>query len=177
MKCLIVICTLFASCSIFKKSVNTQRNDVSKSTIQFKDSSGSLVVEEVKKIDLTQWGAITVDSGYDKVTEEVVTEVIDSNTIRREIKRTIKEKGQKRTEQLSHTSTFDSASSMITGHSQLQELEKEDSAAVIVTTQKIVKRTSFLPWWIWLIVAGLIVLGWWQRNPIIKFLTPNKKAR
>lgn len=173
----LIICMLFASCSIFKKSVNQQKQEINKSVISFRDSIGRLTVDSTSTSRTTGWVVSSSDSGYDKVTEEVITEKIDSGGIRREITRTIKEKGQKRTEQLSHTSKFDSAASMITEHSQLQELEKGDSAAVIVTTQKTVNRTSLFPWWIWLIIAGVAVLGWWQRNPIMEFLLPNKKAR
>lgn len=162
---------LFASCSIFKKSVNQKKQEINKSLISFRDSVGTLATY-LSVTSRTTGGVVSsTDSGFDRVTEEVITEKIDSNTIRREIKRTIKEKGQKRTEQLSQTSKFDSAASMITEHSQLQELEKEDSAAVIVTTQKNVKRTSFMPWWIWFIVAGVAILAWWKRNPIIEFFT------
>lgn len=173
MKYVIIICMLFTSCSIFKKSVNQQKQEINKSVISFRDSIGRLTTDVTSTSLTTGWVASATDSGYDKVTEELIKDYGDSIfTVR-----TIKEKGQKRTEQLSHTTKFDSASSMITEHSQLQELEKEDSAVVTTTTQKTVNRTSLFPWWIWLIIAGVAILGWWQRNPIMEFLLPNKKAR
>src|SRR5690349_5924930 len=114
MKYLIIICMLFTSCSIFRKSVNEQKQDVNKSLLKFTDSVGLRVVDSTTTHLFTGWTTLTIDSGYDKVTEEAVKDYGDSIfTIR-----TIKEKGQKRTEQLSHTSKYDSASSMITEHSQ-----------------------------------------------------------
>lgn len=167
MKYLIIICMLFSSCSIFKKTVHQQKQDINKSTLLLKDSSGYLVVEEVKKTDLTQWGVVTTDSGYDKIVDEVIKDYGDSViTIR-----TTKEKGQKRTDQVSYTSKRDTASSMITEHSQLQEVQTEDSTAITINTNKDIKRSTFLPWWIWLIVTGVVVLGWWKRHSIIEFFT------
>lgn len=170
MKYLVIICMLFTSCGIFKKTVNSQKQKISKSTLLLNDSSGSMLVEEVKKTNLTQWGSTIIDSGYDKVIDEIIIGYTDSIVIRR----TTKEKGQKRTEQLSHISKFDSASSMITEHSQLQELQEEDSTAITEVKQKDVARSILLPWWGWLIVAGLavlIALGWWKRNSIIELFT------
>ena len=163
----LIICMLFASCSIFKKSVKTQKQDVSKSTLLLKDSSGSMLVEEVKETYLTQLGVSLVDSGYDKVIDELIKDYGDSIiTVR-----TTKEKGQKRTEQLSHTSKYDSAGSMITEHSQLQEIEQEDSTATSITIQKNVSRSSFMPWWVWLIavvpIVGIVV---YNRSSSLKFL-------
>jgi hypothetical protein len=167
MKYIVIICMLFTSCSLFKKTVNTQKQDISKSTILLKDSSGSLVVEDVKKMDLTQWGTVIIDSSYDTWTNVVTKDYGDSViTVR-----TTKEKGQKKTEQVSHTSKRDSASSMITEHSQLQELQQEDSTAVIETKQKDVGRTALFPWWLWLIAAGVLALGWWKRNSILELFT------
>lgn len=171
MKYLIIFCILFTSCSIFKKTVHQQKQ-VKKSTLLFKDSSGRLAIEMVNKTDFTKWGAGIIDSSYDKVTDEFIKDYGDSIIITRYIK----EKGQKKTEQLSHTSKFDSASSMISEHSQLQELQEEDSTAVTEVKQKDVHRTTFLPWWIWLIAAGVVALGWWKRNPIIEFFKPKNKS-
>jgi hypothetical protein len=171
MKYLVIVGVLFAACTSTRKSVNQQKQEINKSVISFRDSIGRLTVDSTSISRTTGWVASSTDSGYDKVTEEVITETIDSTGLRRETTRTIKEKGQKRTEQLSLTSKYDSAGSMITEHSQLLKLEKEDSAAVVIATQKDVKRTSFMPWWVWLIIAGVAVLAWWKRNPIIDFFT------
>lgn len=173
MKYLIIFCMLFASCSIFKKSVNTQRQDVSKSNILLKDSTGSKLVEEFKMTDLTQWGAVKIDSNYDKVTDELIKDYGDSIfTIR-----TIKEKGQKRTEQLSHTSKYDSAASMITEHSQLQELQQEDSTAMTTAVQKDIGHTTFFPWWILFILFFVAAIAVWaKRNPLIEFFKLNNKS-
>lgn len=170
MRYLLIMLVFIASCTSSRKSVKQQKKEINKSLLSFRDSIRRLTTESSSTALTTGWVTSSTDSGYDKVIVEEVKEVIDSGIIRRETIRTIKEKGQKRTEQLSHTSKFDSSDSMITEHSQLQELEKEDSSAVVMTTQKDVKRTSFLPWWIWLIVAVVAVLAWWQRNPIIAFL-------
>lgn len=171
MKYLVIIVVLFAACTSTRKSVNQVKQDVAKSVLSVKDSIGRLTIDSTSTSRITGWTVSSFDSGYDKVVEEEIKETIDSGIVRREIKRTTKEKGQKRTEQQSYTTKFDSSGTMITEHSQLQELEKEDSAAVTVTTQKAVKRTSFMPWWLWFIFAGVAVLAWWKRNPIIDFFT------
>lgn len=163
---------LFASCSIFKKSVNTQKSDVSKYQLKIIDSIVSFSTGSTSTSRSTGWVASSTDSGYDKVTDEIIKDYGDSVfTVR-----TVKEKGQKRTEQLSRTSKYDSTSSMITEHSQLQEVEIEDSAATIVTTNKGIKRSTFLPWWIWLIAAVAIVFLAATDKSIIEFLKPKHKS-
>lgn len=156
---------LFASCTLFKKSVNQQRQDVNKSLLKFTDSLGYKTVDSSSHSLTTGWATINTERSYDKIIDEVIKDYGDSVfTVR-----TIKEKGQKRTEQVSHTSRYDSASAMITEHSHLQEIEQEDSSAVIITKNKDVDRTTLFPWWLWLILAGAVALGWWKRNPIIEF--------
>jgi hypothetical protein len=173
MRYLIIFCMLFANCSIFRKSVNTVKQEMSKSTLTKKDSTGHTVIDSTRLKIIAGWKNITVDSGYDKVTEEVIKEVIDSGGIRRKTTRTIKEKGQKRTEQSSNVVKYDSGAAMITEHSQLQEIQREDSSGAAVTIQKDVKRSSFMPWWIWLIAAipVAVCLYIWKRNSILKLFT------
>lgn len=177
MKYLIILCMLVSSCSVFRKSVNTVRNEASKSSITITDSTGRTTLDSTAIRIISGWKTITFDSGYDKVTEEIVKEVIDSNSVRRETARVIKEKGQKRVEQLSSITGYDSSSKKVDQQAAVKEVQKHDSAGVTVTQQKDVNRKSFMPWWIWLIIAGVAVLGWWQRNPIMEFLLSNKKAR
>jgi hypothetical protein len=167
MKYLIIICILFASCNVFKKSVNTQKNDVSKHQLKVTDSIGRLTVDSKAATITTGWVKESVDSGYDKVTDEVIRDYGDSVITTR----ITKEKGQKKTEQLSHLSKYDSAGSMITEHSQLQELQEEDSTATVVAVQKDVKRASFMPWWLWLIAAApVLVIMVYNRKSLLKFL-------
>lgn len=171
MKYLIIVCILAASCSSLRKSVNQQKQEVNKSTLTTIDSIGRLSVDTSSVININEWGSWIIDSGYDKVTEEVVKEVIDSGVIRRKITRTIKEKGQKRVEQTTQLSRYDSIGKNVDQNAELKTMQKVDSNAVAVTKQKEVKRTTFLPWWIWLIAAVVGVVAWWKRNPIIDFFT------
>jgi outer membrane protein assembly factor BamE (lipoprotein component of BamABCDE complex) len=179
-KCLTIIdltfmlVVLLSGCSIFHKSVNQQKQETQSHFLSIKDSTGKTTIDSSGGSGFVRWGAITVDSGYDKITEEIIKEIIDSNVIRRETTRTIKEKGQKRTEQSSATIRNDSASKKISQGTTVNHLQGQASSSIVVSTKKQVARTSFLPWWIWLIVAALIALGWWQRNPIIEFFKPNK---
>src|ERR1044072_8316587 len=126
MKYLTILCMLFASCSIFKKSVNTQKHDMAKHSLSLKDSTGITAIDSTAIRIIEGWKKVTFDSVYDIVIGEVVKDYGDSIITFR----TTKEKGQKKTEQLSHISKYDSAGSIITEHSQLQELAAEDSSAV-----------------------------------------------
>jgi hypothetical protein len=144
---------------------------VTLTTLLLKDSIGSLLIDTGSVSRTTGSIQYSSDSGYDRVTEEIIKEVIDSNIIRRETIRTIKEKGQKRVEQTTQVSRYDSTSKKVEQEANVKLLQKEDSTAVTVATQKNIKRTAFLPWWIWVIVAGLGVLGWWKRNSLIDFFT------
>lgn len=169
MKYILFICVLLSGCSIFHKSVNQQKQETNRQSLSIKDSTGKITFDSTGLNRWLQWGSITVDSGYDRVTEEVIKEVVDSNVTHRETTRTIKEKGQKRIEQSSATIHNDSASEKVDQSATVRQLQAQDSSSFKVTTTKNVARTSFLPWWIWLIAAALIALGWWQRNPIIEF--------
>ncbi len=171
MKHLIILCALFASCSTMRKTVTQQKQDVNKSTFFLRDSIGSLSIDTSSEKSSIEWGTIAVDSNYDKVTEEEIKEVIDSGIIRRETKRTIKEKGQKRVEQSSVIIQKDSSGKQINQQATVMQVQKNDSSAVTVTHNKQVKRTSFLPWWIWLIAGIAGVVAWWKRNSIIDFFT------
>ena len=171
---IILFLLMIASCSIFHKSVNQVKQDDHKSSLTIKDSLSHVSIDSSGGSGSVQWGSITIDSGYDKVTEEVIKEVIDSNVTHRETIRTIKEKGQKRTEQSSATIHNDSASKKVNQIGNVTWLQAKDSSSSKVTAKKNIARTSFLPWWIWLIAAALIVLGWWQRNPIIEFIKPKR---
>lgn len=161
-------CILFASCSIFRKSVNTIKKETNKSSFSLSDRVDSVTILSTAISKTFGSVILQVDSGYDKVTDELIKDYGDSIfTVR-----TIKEKGQKRTEQLSHVSKYDSAGSMIVEHSQLQELQAEDSTSTVVAIQKDVKRSSFMPWWLWIVVSipVAVVLFVWIRNSI-KFFT------
>lgn len=162
---------ILASCSSLRKSVNQQKQEVNKSSFSFKDSAGSLSIDTSSVINLNEWGSCIIDSGYIRVTEEVVKEVIDSGVIRRETTRTIKEKGQKRVEQSTQTSKYDSIGKKVDQNANVKQVQKQDSSAVTITKDKDIKRTTFLPWWIWLIAAVVGVVAWWKRNPIIDFFT------
>ena len=171
MKYLLIIFVLAASCSSLRKSVNQQKQEITKTMLSTKDSVGRLTIDSTYTKVISGWKTVTMDSGYDKVTEEIVKEVIDSGVIRRETTRTIKEKGQKRVEQLSSITRQDSTSKKIEQQSAVSQVQKQDSTGFTITHQKKVDRISFLPWWIWLIVAGVGMLGWWNRNSIIDFFT------
>lgn len=167
MKYLIFLLVLFTSCTSTRKSINQVTRDVTKSIRSQKDSIGRLSIDSTNTTTLTEWVMSTVDSGYDKITDEVVKDFGDSVII----VRTIKEKGQKRVEHLSSITRQDSASKKIEQQAAVNVVLKQDSSGVTFTTQKTVNRTSFLPWWVWLIVAGVVVLGWWKRNSIIELFT------
>lgn len=162
---------LFASCSSLRKSVSQQKQEIKTHSFSLKDSVGKLLIDTSSVSRSTGWIVYSSDSGYDKVTEEVVKEVIDSGVIRRETTRIIKERGQKRVEQTTQVTRYDSASKKVEQKANVKLLQKEDSTAVTVATQKNIKRTTFLPWWIWLIAAGIGVLAWWKRNSILELFT------
>jgi hypothetical protein len=165
----LIICMLFVSCSIFQKSVNQVRHETNKIILSKQDSTGSTHIDSSSGSGSIQWGSTIVDSSFDKVTEEVIKEVIDSSVTHRETTRTIKEMGKKRIEQSSTIIHNDSTSKKVNQSSTVNHLQYDDSTTIIVTNKKAIARTSFLPWWIWLIVVAAISLGWWQRNPIIEF--------
>lgn len=167
---LIFILSFLSGCNIFRKSVNQQRQDINKSLQTFVDSIGQHVVDSTVTNLSTGWVTSSVDSAYEKVIEEYINEVADSNVIHTETKRIIKERGKKTVEQASTVIKYDSAGEKTNNQTHLSHLQREDSSATVIAIQKNVSRTSFLPWWIWLIAAALIALGWWQRNPIIEFL-------
>jgi hypothetical protein len=166
-----IIVILAASCHTAHKSMNELHQEASKSSLSFKDSTGHTIIDSSYVKEKIYSGTMTVDSSYDKVTQEVVKETIDSNSIHREIIRTIKEKGNKRVEQSSTTIKNDSTGKKVSQGATVKQSQKQDSSVTISVINKDVKRASFLPWWIWLIAAVLIALGWWQRNPIIRFFT------
>lgn len=169
MKYLLIIFVLAASCSSLRKSVNLQKQEMNKSSYSLKDSVGKLLIDTSSVSRTTGWIEYSSDSGYDKVTEEIVKEVIDSGVIRRQTTRTIKEKGQKRVEQSTLVSSYDSLGKKVDQGAELKHLQQEDNNAVTVAKQKDVKRTSFLPWWIWLIALAIAGFALWKRNPIIDF--------
>lgn len=172
MKYLLIICATLSACSSLRKSVNQQKQEVYKSSFSIKDSVGKLLIDTGSVSRTTGWIEYSSDSGYDKVTEEVVKEVIDPGGIRRETTRTIREKGQKRVEQSTQLSRYDSIGKKVDQNANVKQVQRQDSSAVTITKNKDIKRTTFLPWWIWLIalvVAGGLV--WWKRNPIIDFFT------
>lgn len=171
MKYLIIMCILAASCSTMRKSLKQQKQETNTHSFSLKDSVGKLVIDTSSVSRTTGWIEYSSDSGYDKVIEEVVKEVIDSGVIRRETTRTIKEKGQKRVDQFTHLSRYDSISKKVDQNTEFKQVQKNDSTAVVVATQKDVKRTSFLPWWIWLIALGIAGLAWWKRNSILELFT------
>lgn len=171
MKYLFIICALLSACTSLKKTGIRQKQEASKSNFFLRDSLVRTSIDSTYTKIISGWKTVTVDSGYERITEEELKEVIDSGIIRRETKRTIKEKGQKRVEQLSSISRQDSASKKIDQQAAVKEVQKRDSAGVTITQQKDVSRKSFMPWWIWFIVAGVAALAWWRRNPIIEFFT------
>jgi hypothetical protein len=165
---------MIASCSIFHKSINEVKQEGHNNSLSIKDSTGKITVDSSGGSGSIQFGKIIIDSGFDIVTEEVIKEVIDSNVTHRVTIRTIKEKGQKRIEQSTSTIRNDSASKKVSQRSNISQLQAKDSSSAIVATKKNIARTSFLPWWIWLIVVAVSVLGWEQRNPIIEFFKSNR---
>jgi hypothetical protein len=172
MKYLIVFCLLVSACTSVRKSVNQTKQDVNKSSLLQKDSTGKLLIDTIAVSQSIGWIVYSSDSGYDKITEEVVKEIFDSNTIRRETTRTIKEKGQKRVELNTQLSKYDSARKMVEKIAEVKQMQKNDSEAVTVTTQKEIKRTSFMPWWLWLIAAiPVLIIAWLKRTSIIKYFT------
>lgn len=167
-----LIIFILASCSSARKATNQQKQEVKKSSYSSKDSTGTSLVDSSSEKNSISWITTVTDSGYEKVIEEEIKEVIDSQVIHRETKRTIKEKGQKITEQSSATIEIDSTAKQVQEQARVKRSQKQDSTVVSETKNKEVKRTTFLPWWIWLIAlvaAGII--AWWKKNWIINFLT------
>lgn len=175
MRYAIIICVLLSGCSIFHKSVNQVKQELQNHSIALKDSAGKTKIDSIGGSSSIHWDSITLDSGYLKVTEETIKEVIDSNGTHRETTRTIKEKGQKRVEQSSATIHNDSASKKINQAAAVNQVQGQASSSVAVSMQKDVKRATFLPWWWWLIAVAVAILAWWKRNPIIEFINQIKK--
>lgn len=171
MKYLFLICVLFSACGIFRKSVNKTSEEVKTSSKLSKDSVGRNVVDSSAISSSIHRGSTTIDSDFDKVTEEVIVEVIDSNLINRQITRTIKEKGQKKVEKSSYTVKKDSTGKKVNQLSAVKQDQVEDSTATILRTKKEISRSSFHPWWFWLIVIAAAIVSWVKRNSIIKLLT------
>jgi hypothetical protein len=171
----LIICMLFVSCSIFRKSVNEVNLESKQSIFSIKDSTGKITIDSSGRSDVIQWLSTAQDSGFVKITEEEIREILDSSVTHREIKRTIKEKGQKRTEQSITTIRHDTATKKVNQNSNVARLQLQNSSSIKSTSIKEVKRDAFLPWWIWLIVLAAIAIGWWKRNPIIDFFTPKNK--
>jgi hypothetical protein len=172
MRYLLIITILAASCHTANKSMSELHQEENKSSLSVKDSTGYTTIDSLSEKLKIFLGTLTVDSSYDKITTEVVEEVIDSNAIHREITRTIKEKGRKRIEQSSVTIKNDSTGKKVNQGATIMQLQKQDSSGKTTIKQKEVKRASFLPWWIWLIALAVIGLIWIKRNPIIEFLKP-----
>ena len=165
----LIICMLFVSCSIFRKSVNQVKKEANKSNLSITDSIGKITIDSSRESHVIRWGTVDIDSSYDIVIEEVIKEVIDSNVTHRETTRITKERGQKRTEESSAISHKERVGIKMSQNSTVNQLQRQDSSSVINATQKNISRSSILPWWMWLIAIALIALGWWQRNPIIEF--------
>lgn len=168
MKYLFFICMLFSACGIFRKSVNKSREEIYTSSKLLKDSVGRNIVDSTSTTAFIHRGSTTIDSDFDKVTEEVIVEVIDSNLINRQITRTIKERGQKKVEKFSSTIKKDSTEKKVNQLSVVKQDQEKDSNATILVTNKVISRSSFLPWWFWLIVIAVVVVTWLKRNSIIK---------
>jgi hypothetical protein len=168
MKYLFFICMLFSACGIFKKSAIKSREEITTSTKVLNDSVGRTKVDSISTGTFIHRGSTTIDSDYDKVTEEVIVEVIDSNLISRQVTRTIKEKGQKKVEKSSSTIKKDSSAKKVDQIAAVMQDQEKDSNATKLVTNKIVNRSSFIPWWLWVIMLAVVVLTWLKRYSIIK---------
>ncbi|THU34234.1 hypothetical protein FAM09_24765 [Niastella caeni] len=166
MKYFIIICMFLASCSATRKNVSHESLQVEKHSMSAKDSSRMLSVDSSSVNNTIEWITVTNDSTYDVVTEEHIKEEIDSNVIRRETKRIVKQKGQRRTELTSTVIQKDSTGLQVDEYAIVQQIQQEDSSATINNDNSNVKRSSFMPWWIWLIVLVVFGLAWWKRNSI-----------
>lgn len=168
MKYLLFICLLATACSSARKTASLEKENVERTSTILRDSIGKRGLDSAGIQSLLGATHITIDSGYDKVIEEKVSEDIDSNVIHRQIIRTIKERGQKRTEQSAEVIQKDSSAKHIQEQAAIKQVQKQDSLAAIVTKNKQVKRVTLLPWWIW-VIAAVVLVGvlWWKKNSII----------
>lgn len=171
MRYLVIIFLLATSCHSAHKSEDELQEKVEKTILSDKDSSGYTGMDFRSAKYKVLLGTMTVDSSYDKITTELVNEFIDSASTRREITRTIKEKGQKRIEQSSTTIKSDSASKKVNQGASVLQHKQQDSSVTTSIKQKDIKRASFLPWWIWLIALAVAGLVCWKRNSIINLFT------
>lgn len=158
-------------CSSTKKTVSKSSQEVSKSVSFEKDSVGILTLGMIDlKIDTTSAWSI-MDSAYDRVTEEVITEyqpVAGAEPVK-VTTRIIKEKGQKKTEQTTYQGSTDSTSLSVANKVKENEASNTDSTGTTVQVDKKVDRKSFLPWWVWLValaVGSLVVI---KRNTILDY--------
>jgi len=170
MKYLLFICLMAAACSSARKSANQQKQEVKKTFTIILDSAGKKSVDSVGVQSSSGIIHVTIDSAFDKITEEEIKEQIDSGITHRETKRIIKERGQKRTEQSAEIILKDSLGKQIREQAEVRQVKNQDSTAITVVKNKQVKRVTLLPWWVWLIaVLGLVAVLWWKKNSIIDF--------
>lgn len=165
----VILILLFASCSSTRKAVSRLQQDVKKTSFFQKDSTGRLTVDVVSVKNDSAGTVTKTDSNYDRITEEVITEIKTDSGEYRETKRIIKEKGQKRSEQATKAERTDSIHTTTTHQVHEKEQQRADSSVTVVAQDKAVKRISFLPWWICLLALVAGVLVWWKRNSIIDF--------
>ncbi len=186
----LVASLLLFSCGTTRKAVNKLSQEVRKTGFFERDSSVNRKTDSLSvKID-TASISLKTDSTYEKRIEEEITEYtvpadtsikarMDHSTAQNSLppgtriiktKRSIYEKGNKKTEQAASTKSIDSTRKSSLDHASKSETSKTDSSGKTTSSNKTVKRTRS-NWWIWLLLAtGTSGYAWYRRHDIKNFI-------
>lgn len=175
---ILLLTILVISCGSLKKSVRSFTQEIEKTENFKRDSSLKQEYKsEAKKVDSSRV-IEKEDSGYERETIEEITEspympigqeYVDTPALQplpggaipvtRTIKRTIREKGQKKTEVSSQAAVKEENKEQVSTTAHVAEEKKVDTSAKIAVKGKDVKRSG-LPWYLWLAIivsAGLLI--------------------
>ena len=184
---ILLLVAVMASCGTTRKSIRSLSSEIKKTEFFKKDSAGTSHAEtSVKKVDSSHV-IEKEESGYERETIEVITEepympsgqdYFDSATFRplpggaipvtRTITRTIREKGQKKTEITQQTAVKEEQQQKQAQAAATSETTLKDTTTKIQVKEKDVKRTG-LNWYGWVfVIAALLGLILYYRPSLLK---------
>ena len=182
----LLLVAVLASCGTMRKSKSSFKQETAKHELSTRDSTGtSLVESSVKKVDSSHV-IEKEESGYERETVEVITETpymptgqeyLDTPSFKpllggaipvtRTIIRTIREKGQKKSETTAQAAVKEEQHHNEQQAAHVSNLDKKDTTATVKATSKQVERTA-LPWWAWgLILAAFLALIYRYRHKLL----------
>lgn len=184
---IILAVLLLASCSSVKKAVNRSASQTDKRVETTVNQLQYFQHDSTRIYFDSSWLKVRIDSNYSRVTQEDVIEWIDTSvpevpdsgkvTRKRTTRRIILEAGNKATEAVAAGKRSDSSRAVSQGHTSNQVTQTVDSSGASKAITRNVQRKSFLPWWLWLIAAGVAGLTWRKRGFVLdKLFTPRNRA-